>query len=76
MLEYAEYAPTGIVWEKSMPAHWKSDKAKRFFMSPKVINKGNVEKNVMSLTLRGVIRNDFVFRYHLSVFSPLPFPFV
>ncbi len=58
MLEYAEYAPTGIVWEKSMPAHWKSDKAKRFFMSPKVINKGNVEKNVMSLTLRGVIRND------------------
>lgn len=58
MLEYAEYAPTGIVWDKSMPAHWKSDKAKRFFLNPKVINKGNVEKNVMSLTLRGVIRND------------------
>lgn len=58
MREYAKYAPTGIVWAKSMPAHWKCDKAKRFFSNPKVINKGNVEKNVMSLTLRGVIRND------------------
>ncbi|WP_019189324.1 restriction endonuclease subunit S [Levyella massiliensis] len=58
MLEYPEYSPTGIVWAKSMPAHWKCDKAKRFFLNPKVINKGNVEKNVMSLTLRGVIRND------------------
>lgn len=58
MREYAKYAPTGIVWAKSMPAHWKCDKAKRFFLNPKVINKGNVEKNVMSLTLRGVIRND------------------
>jgi len=58
MFEYAEYAPTGIVWDKSMPAYWKSDKAKRFFLNPKSINKGNVEKNVMSLTLRGVIRND------------------
>lgn len=58
MREYAEYAPTGIVWDQFMPAHWKSDKAKRFFLNPKVINKGNVEKNVMSLTLRGVIRND------------------
>lgn len=44
MLEYPEYSPTGIVWDKSMPAHWKCDKAKRFFLNPKVINKGNVEK--------------------------------
>ncbi len=58
MLEYPKYSPTGIVWNKSMPSHWKCDKAKRFFLNPKVINKGNVEKNVMSLTLRGVIRND------------------
>lgn len=39
MLEYPDYSPTGIVWAKSMPAHWKCDKAKRFFLNPKVINK-------------------------------------
>lgn len=58
MLEYVGYVPTGIVWNQHMPAHWRCDKAKRFFFNPKVINKGNIEKNVMSLTLRGVIRNN------------------
>jgi type I restriction enzyme S subunit len=58
MNRYLEYAPTTIAWEKEKPAHWKCDKAKRFFSNPKVLNKGNTEKNVLSLTLRGVIRND------------------
>jgi type I restriction enzyme S subunit len=56
--EYKEYSATGIAWNQRMPSHWQSDKAKRLFSNPKVINKGNLEKNVLSLTLRGVIRND------------------
>lgn len=58
MITYSEYAPTNIVWDKTMPSHWKCDKAKRFFSNPKELNKGNLEKNVLSLTLRGVIRNN------------------
>lgn len=58
MDKYNDYVPTGIAWNDKMPAHWQTDKAKRIFSNPKVINKGNLEKNVLSLTLRGVIRND------------------
>lgn len=58
MIAYTEYAPTTIVWNKTMPSHWKCDKAKRFFVNPKELNKGNLEKNILSLTLKGVIRNN------------------
>jgi type I restriction enzyme S subunit len=56
--KYSEYTPTGIAWNENMPSHWTSDKAKHIFSNPKQINKGNSEKNILSLTLKGVIRND------------------
>lgn len=40
------------------PLHWKFQPAKRIFESRKIINKENKEKNILSLTLRGVIRNN------------------
>ncbi|MBQ5994918.1 MAG: restriction endonuclease subunit S [Clostridia bacterium] len=58
MKKYSEYTPTGIAWNENMPSHWTSDKAKHIFSNPKQINKGNSEKNILSLTLKGVIRND------------------
>ena len=39
MITYSEYAPTNIVWDKTMPSHWKCDKAKRFFSNPKELNR-------------------------------------
>ena len=58
MKPYINYLSTGIRWNKEMPSHWDCDKAKRYFENPKEINKDGKEKNVLSLTLRGVIRND------------------
>ena len=50
-------------------------KAKRFFSNPKELNKGNLEKNVLSLTLRGVIRNnvDNPIGYHQRIIQPIRF---
>ena len=58
MRTYQNYISTGIRWNAEMPAHWDCDKAKRYFDNPKVINKDGKEKNVLSLTLKGVVRND------------------
>lgn len=58
MNSYPSYQLVGLPWLKCVPSHWAFDKAKRFFDNPKAINKGNVEKNVLSLTLKGVVRND------------------
>ncbi len=58
MKKYDSYSQTNILWNSSMPSHWICDKAKRFFTNPKVLNKGNTEKNILSLTLNGVIRNN------------------
>lgn len=58
MKTYEGYVPTGIRWNAEMPSHWDCDKAKRYFDNPKVINKDGKETKVLSLTLRGVIRND------------------
>lgn len=56
-MKYAEYTKSEIQWNSDYPSHWKCDKAKRFFSSPKESNRGNKEDNVLSLTLRGVIKN-------------------
>lgn len=56
-MRYESYSASKIKWNKNYPSHWKCDKAKRFFFNPKVINKENQEDNVLSLTLKGVIRN-------------------
>lgn len=58
MNSYPSYQTIDLPWLKCVPSHWKCDKAKRFFENPKVLNKGNLEKNVLSLTLKGVIRNN------------------
>lgn len=58
MNSYPSYQTIDLPWLKCVPSHWKCDKAKRFFENPKVLNKGNFEKNVLSLTLKGVIRNN------------------
>lgn len=57
-MRYESYSPSKIKWNLDRPSHWKCDKAKRFFFNPKVINKDNQEDNVLSLTLKGVIRNN------------------
>ena len=57
-MRYESYSSSKIKWNKNYPSHWKCDKAKRFFFNPKVINKENQEDNVLSLTLKGVIRNN------------------
>ncbi|MDU7029379.1 restriction endonuclease subunit S [Robinsoniella peoriensis] len=58
MNSYPSYQTIDLPWLKCVPSHWKCDKAKRFFENPKILNKGNLEKNVLSLTLKGVIRNN------------------
>lgn len=57
-MRYESYSASEIKWNPDRPSHWKCDKAKRFFSNPKVINRGNAEDNVLSLTLKGVIRNN------------------
>ncbi len=58
MMRYEQYSPSIIRWNHEYPTHWSCEKAKRFFANPKKLNKGNEESNVLSLTLRGVIRNN------------------
>jgi type I restriction enzyme S subunit len=41
-----------------MPSHWHEFRSKRLFSNNKEKNTGNTESNVLSLTLKGVIRND------------------
>lgn len=57
-MKYEQYSPSIIRWNHEYPTHWSCEKAKRFFANPKKLNKGNEESNVLSLTLRGVIRNN------------------
>jgi type I restriction enzyme S subunit len=57
-MKYEQYSPSTIRWNHEYPTHWSCEKAKRFFANPKKLNKGNEESNILSLTLRGVIRNN------------------
>lgn len=58
MKRYVEYTITDIPWLTELPSHWCLFRAKRLFSNPKEKNENNNEKNVLSLTLNGVIRND------------------
>jgi type I restriction enzyme S subunit len=58
MKRYGEYITTDVPWISEIPLHWALYRAKRVFSNPKEKNDGNKEKNVLSLTLNGVIRND------------------
>lgn len=58
MKKYASYEKTNIPWTHERPAHWDEFRGKRLFVNNKEKNANNVENNVLSLTLKGVIRND------------------
>lgn len=58
MKKYIEYAITDIPWLTQLPSHWCLFRAKRLFSNPKEKNENNNEKNILSLTLNGVIRNN------------------
>lgn len=58
MEKYKAYTPSTIFWNFDKPCHWDCQKAKRVFRTLKELNKENIENNVLSLTLNGVIRNN------------------
>lgn len=58
MKTYPTYNATGIIWNPTKPTQWKQWRGKRLFYSQKVKNTGNKEKNILSLTLKGVIQNN------------------
>lgn len=57
-MRYEKYKNIDLPWLKEIPEHWEIYKAKILSSSIKILNKNNVEKNILSLTLKGVIRND------------------
>lgn len=58
MQQYPSYQDTGIRWLPQCPFHWDVAPSKRIFENPKEKNIGMKEKNILSLTLKGVLRND------------------
>lgn len=58
MSQYTTYEKTGISWNASKPSHWNKYRGKRIFFTQKQKNTNKSESNILSLTLKGVIRND------------------
>lgn len=58
MKKYDKYKSSFIPWITAIPDHWDEYRAKRLFVTKKDKNTGNQEANVLSLTLKGVIRNN------------------
>ncbi len=52
------YKAVDLPWVKEIPEHWQFSRAKKYIEYKKHINRDYGEKNVLSLTLRGVINND------------------
>lgn len=57
MNKYENYREIGLPWLKEIPNHWEINKVKRYSDNKKELNKGNKEKNVLSLTYKGVVKN-------------------
>ncbi len=55
---YDVYQETNIQWIDNVPKHWELKRGKSIFYTSKVLNKGGKWKNVLSLTKKGVIRNN------------------
>ena len=55
---YAEYKDSGPPWLGQVPRHWKMHRGKFLFRCKKELNTDRAHKNVLSLTLRGVVNND------------------
>ena len=55
---YPAYKDSGLPWLGDVPQHWGVLKTKFLFRYSKELNRGGLERNVLSLTLRGVVNND------------------
>jgi len=55
---YEEYKETGQPWLGKVPSCWEVQRTKWHFQHRKEINSDYRSKNVLSLTLRGVVNND------------------
>ena len=55
---YEKYKHTGIPWCTEIPFSWSVNRGKAIFNNPKEINKDESCGNILSLTLKGVIRNN------------------
>src|SRR2546427_1816485 len=55
---YAVYKESGVPWVGEVPSHWGVARGKWLFRYLKELNHGGTSKNVLSLTLRGVVNND------------------
>lgn len=58
MSRYETYKEVDILWLKTIPNHWEVNKVKTCGGVKKELNKYNIEKNVLSLTYDGVIKNN------------------
>lgn len=58
MNKYEKYKKVDLPWLEEVPEHWEVKKVKRYSVSKKELNKGNIEKNILSLTYKGVIKNN------------------
>lgn len=55
---YPAYKESAIPWINKVPTEWNINRGKALFSNPKEINKEGKYSNVLSLTLKGVIRNN------------------
>ena len=55
---YPECKESGVPWIGVVPREWRIERTKWFFRSAKELNIGRRNKNVLSLTLRGVVNNN------------------
>ncbi|WP_053240160.1 restriction endonuclease subunit S [Mesomycoplasma ovipneumoniae] len=58
MNRYESYKEVNLPWLKEIPEGWGLVKNRNVFKYKKELNKNNSEKNILSLTLNGVINND------------------
>lgn len=56
---YKENKSTNILWGGEIPAHWNVVRTKQIFSNEKKLNKFNQCNNILSLTLRGVVNNNY-----------------
>ena len=55
---YPEYKESGVPWLGSVPSNWGIRRGKWLFRNQKELNSNRANRNVLSLTLRGVVNNN------------------
>ena len=55
---YPAMKDSGVEWLGQVPEHWEVLRGKWLFRHKMQLNTDRTEKNVLSLTLRGVVNND------------------